>query len=246
MPQERPPKDRSVEAEKIGQDALTVDIKRLLENEGARPLTRNELIQDIGRHRADARTDGLTGLYNKAEFKNRLAGEVALAWRQHRPLAVLILDGDHFKRVNDTHGHPIGDETLRLLATVLKSAVRSSDVVCRWGGEEFAVILPDTTLDGAVKAAQKIRTAVEQTPFVFGEHDVDSTQPGGKFTVSVGATSYPPDQGVYETRAHGREEISGYQKEIADTLTATADAALYDAKKTRNMASARTYGSTGK
>jgi diguanylate cyclase (GGDEF)-like protein len=102
---------------------------------------------------AQARTDDLTGLFNRRHFHERMAAELTRARRLHEPVSLLLLDVDDFKAVNDLHGHPAGDAVLCDFADVLRGAVRGADVVCRTGGEEFALILPGAAEPHAVRAA---------------------------------------------------------------------------------------------
>jgi two-component system cell cycle response regulator len=113
-----------------------------------------------------ALTDVLTGLYNRRHAMERLAQEWAEAERGHRPLCVLTLDIDHFKTVNDNHGHDAGDAALRQFADILRNFSRTPDVPCRFGGEEFLLIAPDTRLDGARQLAERIRLAVQHKTLV--------------------------------------------------------------------------------
>ncbi|HYF13613.1 MAG TPA: diguanylate cyclase [Phycisphaerales bacterium] len=109
-----------------------------------------------------AQLDGLTGLWNRAFFDQRWEQEHARSQRHGHPLCVTLLDLDHFKRVNDHHGHPVGDEVLVAVARALQAQCRQSDLACRYGGEEFAVLMPDTNAaDGAV-LAERIRVAVSE------------------------------------------------------------------------------------
>jgi two-component system, cell cycle response regulator len=151
-----------------------------------------------------SRTDALTGLANRRQLVERLA-EMGSASRRHgRPLGVLMLDIDHFKRVNDTAGHDAGDCVLREFAGRLARLPRVEDLVGRWGGEEFLALLPDTELDGARLFGERVLVAISAEPFPLP----DGTQLA--VTVSVGcavAVAHDPDK-----------------------LVATADAALYEAK----------------
>jgi two-component system cell cycle response regulator len=151
--------------------------------------------------------DGLTGLYNHHTFYALLADELARAQRFKRPVALLMLDIDHFKRVNDTHGHQAGDAILKGLSELLNHQARVIDRVCRYGGEEIAVILPETDSDAAADIAERLRASVETQPF-----DVNAGTPV-HITVSIGVASWP------------------LQGDSADTLVAAADAALYVAKR---------------
>jgi diguanylate cyclase (GGDEF)-like protein len=153
-----------------------------------------------------ATTDGLTGLLNHRAFQARLDEQLAQASRYGRPLALLFCDVDHFKRVNDTHGHPVGDDVLRGIARVLAREARASDAVARWGGEEFAILLPETDAAGGLAIAERIREriAAAAVPTAGGPLAV---------TVSVGVASMP---------ANGRAK---------GPLVEAADRALYAAKR---------------
>lgn len=159
-------------------------------------------------------TDPLTGLFNRRHFEHVLGLEVRRAKRMGTSLSLLMIDVDHFKMYNDTHGHPAGDEVLRTLARVVMKRVRSTDVPCRYGGEEFAVILPGTLRNDAMTLANDIRHLVEKHPF-----EKEETQPEGRLTVSVGVATYPhdasdevslvqvSDQALYRAKANGRNRV---------------------------------------
>jgi diguanylate cyclase (GGDEF)-like protein len=150
--------------------------------------------------------DGLTGLYNRRFLDEMLERDLAKLKRDNKLAALLLLDVDHFKRFNDTHGHQAGDEALRRVATALAASVRVSDVVCRYGGEEFLVFLPDCNMDEATAKAEKIRAAVAGISMTMGERVI----PG--VTISIGLAMFPAQA---STRAQ---------------LIQSADAALYRAK----------------
>ena len=126
-----------------------------------------------------SRTDALTGLYNRRHLDEVLTLRHADARRHHEPLSLLLLDIDHFKHVNDTHGHPAGDMVLREFAHRLNNELRSGDIAGRWGGEEFLVILPHTDLAGAVEVAERIRNAFAATPVTAGAALITVTVSGG-------------------------------------------------------------------
>jgi len=153
----------------------------------------------------DASTDGLTGLANRRSFDDFLAQQVQLATRFGQPLSLVIIDIDHFKRVNDCYGHLAGDDVLQHVAACLRQTVRVGDLVARYGGEEFAVVLPGTPLAGAVETAERVRCAIAEQSY--------TTSGGVIVTVTVSA-------GV-ATLARGASE---------EGLVAAADAALYRAK----------------
>jgi diguanylate cyclase (GGDEF)-like protein len=153
-------------------------------------------------------TDALTALPNRRALDARLDLEVTRALRYEHALSVLMIDVDHFKKYNDTHGHLLGDTVLRGVAQALCQMVRKADTVARYGGEEFVVILPRQDQKAAAEVAEKLRKGIRSREF---EH-MDS-QPGGRLTVSVGVASCPQD---------ARDVV---------TLLAAADAALYQAKR---------------
>ena len=152
--------------------------------------------------------DSLTGLYNNGEFYRVLEAEIARSLRYHHAFSVLMLDLDHFKRINDNFGHPAGDAALRRLATILTSMLRPVDCIARYGGEEFAIILPETPLSGALQVAERLRAAIAETSIDVG---IEKTV---GVTVSIGIAAFP------DHARSGRE------------LVALADRALYEAKRT--------------
>ena len=147
-------------------------------------------------------TDPLTGLYNRRRMMEALENEVRRSRRLKHSCAVLMADVDNFKRYNDAHGHPAGDEVLKRVAALLREATRDVDVVARYGGEEFFVLLPETEGEGAAEVADRVRERLAADPL-----------PGGAVTLSFGVAEFP---------AHG---------DTGETLIAIADAALYQAKR---------------
>src|SRR6266852_518573 len=154
---------------------------------------------------AAARTDPKTGLLNATAWQREADAEVARAQRTNSPLALLLVDVDHFKRVNDNHGHLIGDEVLRALAAELRQQVRESDIVGRFGGEEFTVLLPRTDAAGAYGIAERLRTSAARLSVTAADARIS-------VTVSIG---------VAVLGQHGHDLFE---------LLAAADAALYRAK----------------
>jgi two-component system, cell cycle response regulator len=157
-------------------------------------------------------TDGLTQLHNHRFFQERFRDEFRRAQRYDDPLALMLMDLDHFKQVNDTHGHPAGDQVLKDVAGCLRKCVRETDMVARYGGEEFAVLLPKTHLSGALTVAERVR------------RDVGSLKTGLdgglRITVSVGVAGYPcrsiataeqmlraADEALYRAKHEGRNKI---------------------------------------
>jgi len=156
-----------------------------------------------------ARTDGLTGLKNHRAFQEILGFEVDRSTRTGLPLSLLMIDVDHFKSYNDTHGHPAGDQVLRTVARTFQDSLRTIDVTARYGGEEFAVLLLETTKKNAEYVAGKLLKSISDINFPGAEH----SQPGGRLTISIGVAVFP---------------------DTADTSTALvdhADQALYTAKR---------------
>ncbi|MHB8894521.1 MAG: diguanylate cyclase [Candidatus Geothermincolia bacterium] len=152
-------------------------------------------------------TDGLTKIYNHRFFQELFEKEYKRSDRYNTIFSLIMLDIDHFKKVNDTYGHLCGDEILKGLAVLIKSCLRSMDIVARYGGEEFAVLLPETNGPEAYQTAERIRRSVEDTTFM-------GTEQGLRVTVSQGVATYPCE-GVHE-----RQDI-----------IAKADGALYEAKE---------------
>lgn len=162
-----------------------LDLGQAVANQVAAALENAQLYQ---RTKELATRDELTGLFNRRHFFDQLEKEVQRARRYRRVFALLLLDLDGFKAYNDTHGHLQGDEALKEVARLLLAGTRRADIVARFGGEEFVVLLPEIAAPGAGVVAEKIRTAVAAYPFA-GRH----TQPGGQLTVTLGLASYPTD-----------------------------------------------------
>ncbi|MCS6778049.1 MAG: sensor domain-containing diguanylate cyclase, partial [Chloroherpetonaceae bacterium] len=145
----------------------------------------NVRIREAMHHQAA--TDGLTGLWNHRKMQELLRHEMRRAARYHRALAVLMMDVDSFKTFNDTYGHPQGDRLLRRITGILRDSMRTTDHLGRYGGEEFLVILPETTKDDACRLAERIRSAVEEHAWLQISDQIV------RRTVSVGVASYPED-----------------------------------------------------
>ena len=191
--------------EKMAQMAEIIREKERMEQEVERYhselRTANERLREL------SLTDPLTGCWNRRSFDERLTQALAASERDGGDLSVLMLDIDNFKRVNDTYGHEIGDKVLCHVARVLKEGARGTDVVCRYGGEEFAILLPRTTKEGALFIAERLRLAV------------DSRWEGCPVTVSVGIGSHSPDlrdpaavtrladEALYEAKAAGKNRV---------------------------------------
>lgn len=138
-------------------------------------------------------TDGLTGLYNYRYFKEQLQQELNRALRHELKVSVAMIDIDHFKHYNDTHGHPAGDQILKIIARLLKDNIRNIDLAARYGGEEFSLVLIETNKASAKIAAEKIRKLIEDHTF-----DYEESQPNGKITISMGVATFPEDGTEFE------------------------------------------------
>ena len=169
---------------------------------------------DKARLEALATTDSVTALLNRRALVDRLLHEMERARRYATPLALLMVDLDHFKDINDTHGHLVGDEALREVARLLQSGVRNVDIVARYGGEEFAIVLPETSNEGAVAFAERVRERVAEHVFA------NERLPSLRLTVSVGVASVPAadiesvedffarsDEALYRAKAGGRNQV---------------------------------------
>jgi len=156
-----------------------------------------------------AHTDSLTGLMNRRQFRILADQEFLRAERTQHQIFLMMLDIDHFKRINDTHGHDIGDQALIAIAEVLDKGIRSMDILARWGGEEFLILLPETSLDGATLIAERIRQQVSEIRL--------PKIPEG-LTISIGLCEAKPgmelktatglaDEALYQAKANGRNQV---------------------------------------
>jgi diguanylate cyclase (GGDEF)-like protein len=152
-------------------------------NQVAISLQNGRMVQSL---EEQATTDGLTGLVNHRTFQERLSAMLGRADRHKFRVAILLTDIDHFKKVNDSHGHPTGDAVLKRVAAILKNSARKIDIVARYGGEEFALVLEGTDKAGARQLAERIREEVSAQTF-------DSSTGAFKATLSLGVAVYPDD-----------------------------------------------------
>ncbi|HUQ99450.1 MAG TPA: diguanylate cyclase [Gemmatimonadaceae bacterium] len=181
--------------------------RRELDDINDRLRTKNEELERL------SITDGLTGLANHRFLMQRLGEEATRSDRTDRAFSVMMADVDHFKQYNDEFGHPAGDEVLKQVAAVLRDCTRTVDCVGRYGGEEFAIIMPETAIEGATTVAERIRARVASAVF-----------PNRRITLSIGVAEYkkengPPqatlaiaDEGLYEAKRGGRNRVSEAKK----------------------------------
>ena len=193
-------------------DYLTIPIDRNEMTARVRTQIRRKKYQDALKSQYQmsismAITDALTGLYNRHYLNTHLGNVVKQALKNGKHLALMIMDMDHFKSVNDTYGHDVGDRVLKQLATTIIQASRSSELAARFGGEEFVVIMPESDPASALAAANRMREKVESTPFIISDSGTTIQK-----TLSIGVASLHPDG------------------DSAESLLKRADEALYEAK----------------
>lgn len=181
------------------------DMKKVNEEINIEIEERKRLEKDL---KAMASTDFLTGVMNRRYFFDKAADEISRHKRFNHPVTVLMLDIDYFKNVNDTYGHPAGDFIIRSVADILKAEVRKNDLICRFGGEEFALLMVETDYKEAVDSAHRLLTKIKNEPFKFEDHSI-------KITASIGLTT----------------AIINETKDSIHTLISRSDKALYRAKE---------------
>jgi diguanylate cyclase (GGDEF)-like protein len=179
------------------------------------------LVTELGRELAEqARTDPLTGAMNRRAMEEAALRETARSIRHGSPLCTIIIDIDHFKRLNDARGHAAGDCALQALVRQVKTILRSQDLFARTGGEEFAILLPDTSVSSGILTAERVRQAIEALEIPFETGPI-------QFTVSAGVAQLDSVQGGWEA------------------MMRRADAAMYDAKEHgRNLVSVKITNAT--
>lgn len=177
-----------------------------------------ELRQNLDTVRKEAMTDSLTGLSNRKAFDNYLELAMTEAREQKSTLVLLMMDIDHFKKFNDTFGHLIGDQVLRLVARSLKDGIKGRDLAARYGGEEFAIILPDTNVQGGVSVGNALRRVVERKEVI----NRTTGENLGQITLSVGVTEFfgktdtpekmiaRADEALYDAKQAGRNRVKAY------------------------------------
>jgi len=199
---------------KTGEQSFDDDDRRVLEAFSVHAALAIENAGQYETTKTEAITDPLTGLCNRRELEQRMAAELNHAVRYGGPVSVVMMDLDHFKRINDTYGHQAGDKVLREVAKLLRRLSRSSDVVARYGGEEFVMVLPHTGKQQAVEAAQRLRQAVESLRVWWAGVPEPLT-----ITISCGVTSVRlgednaasvlarADRRLYQAKAEGRNRV---------------------------------------
>lgn len=206
-----------------GHEELLETIKTTLRDQNGKILGVLGISRDItSRKEAEEKArylalhDPLTGLYNRRVLEGRLTEELNRAERYQRPLSIFMLDLDHFKRVNDTHGHQFGDVALCHLAQLLENSIRKTDYVARYGGEEFIVVLPETPLSEAIDLAERLCEQIKNEDIPIGRHQKI------RLTASIGVSCYPmhhhtwkglienADSAMYLAKKEGRNRVRSH------------------------------------
>lgn len=209
---------------------------------------------EIRCHESDARTDSLTSLANRRAFDDEMRRRIAEWERKQAPFTLLLLDIDHFKKFNDTHGHQVGDEVLRHVAKMLKQQCRDMDLPCRYGGEEFAVILPATEVAGACISAERIRKAIEESVTKCEGKSLTVTTSLGLAEVVLNDTPTliikRADEALYKSKAAGRNCGHWHDCDVCRRVTeppepqtapATAETPIAETPNDARLASRATF-----
>ena len=189
-----------------------------LTNQAATTIDRANVYAEILKH---ATLDALTGFYNKRQLEERTKQEVSGAKRKNKPLCAIMIDIDFFKKVNDTYGHAVGDIVLKTVAHIIKSQLRDYDIAGRYGGEEFTILLPFTTIAEARMVAERLRFAVEKKLIDISKVVPDMQEKNINVTISSGVHQLQPgedeneliqkaDKALYEAKANGRNKVVVY------------------------------------
>ncbi|HFE37972.1 MAG TPA: diguanylate cyclase, partial [Gammaproteobacteria bacterium] len=170
--------------------------------------------------------DSLTGIYNRRYLEAGMSKEFSRMQRYGGTLSFILIDLDHFKAVNDNYGHLAGDEILKIAAQRINHGLRGTDTLCRYGGEEFAIMLPETPIDGAETFAQRLCDDLSASPIEFAEHSIT-------ITASVGLAEFDPsmetheaiigraDDMLYQSKANGRNQVTAYRPKTMQTASTT-------------------------
>jgi diguanylate cyclase (GGDEF)-like protein len=193
-------------------EELTRSNRSLAEEVAERRRVEAEREGLIGQLKQMAETDFLTGVLNRRSFYSAAERELSAARRYVRRLAVVMLDIDHFKAINDTHGHQVGDEVLKAIAKICRAACRDSDFLARYGGEEFVILLQETHAGEAQEVAERLRAAIARTPVVVGDLTITVTASfgvasAGPDTAGIDQLVRAADAALYRAKAAGRDRV---------------------------------------
>ncbi len=185
----------------------------------------DSLRAQVERLAAEIRTDPLTELANYRHFSQALSQELERTQRSGQPTSLIMLDIDHFKKVNDTWGHETGNKALKHVATIIQQTVRRLDIPCRYGGEEFAIILPDTGTQASVQVAERIRTMIDSSPLPYDEQPIPLTVSAGIATYQLNSSVQQEeliekaDKFLYQAKQEGRNRTCYATPEPVDLVT---------------------------
>ncbi len=197
-------------------DEIQLNIQSIIENFDIPEDNKFDVLSKINQMCSQTKqltlTDALTGLYNRRHFENAFIREFARAKRYKAPLSVAIIDIDYFKKINDNYGHTTGDYVLKEIAYKIMSAFRLSDMIFRYGGEEFAVILSDTPLSEAQIPLERLRNAIEETEFNIKQNRIKTTISVGVAEISDEISSCYElfdlaDKQLYQAKENGRNQV---------------------------------------
>jgi len=192
--------------------------------EASRLKARNELLDLAQTHEHASKTDELTGLSNRRDILNRLSEEFSRYQRSGHHFSTVLIDLDLFKNINDQYGHSAGDEALKQFAKLVQSVIRQTDVAARWGGEEFLLLLPDTSLIPALTLAERLRSEVARNHFSFHGQSLPITMSAGVCSIaqadSIGTMLKQADMQLYSAKAAGRNRIAPRVRSNTDTQSA--------------------------
>ena len=205
----------SMEQHRLQREAREQEIAARLQGLGERVTSMEREALDyrdkLEQQRHKALLDPLTGLPNRAAWNERLALEHGRLQQTGTGLLLAILDLDHFKSINDTYGHQAGDKVLKIIANVLRKGLRGDDFIARFGGEEFALLMPGSDLSGGSRLLERLRAAVEQCPFHFKGERVTVTMSAGVAVFKSGENASQvlkrADQALYRAKETGRNQI---------------------------------------
>ena len=183
-----------------------------------------DIVSAMNRVKANSDTDELTGLYNIRGFNALARHEFGQAARYHRGFSLMMIDSDHLKEINDTYGHAAGDQLIQTIANVTRNAVKSTDILARYGGDEFVCLLPGASQQSASQVAERIRQRLADEPLVMEAETV-------RITVSIGVAAYPvhgntldnlsksADRALYVSKARGRDCVTVYGEVADESIT---------------------------
>ncbi|MFC1587134.1 GGDEF domain-containing protein [Planctomycetota bacterium] len=193
-------------------DKLEVPLIEQMRASLSASIRNSQLFKEV---RERARNDGLTGLYNHSTFFEELRKEAQRTKRYGSPLTMLVIDLDNFKEINDNHGHAVGDGVLRGVASLLRATCRSLDVISRYGGDEFTILLPETNLEGGMVLARRLQAKVDDVDFEIddGHYSIRCSVGVAEYNTSMSQNGFfkAADEALYKAKAAGKAQVVSYQ-----------------------------------